>query len=181
MAVIAGIGTRDYYRKFGYEVEGHFMTKGISSTDKVLKWVEELNLPLPLNIQLYDMTTDLGTLDAGIETQMQIALRSQERYVNAENQPEDKERQHRHSRKFKSYVLSPFDNNCSARMKSHSSAVAHVHIEKQGSKRHENQRLRSLFLRFLASMKSHKVQTTIVAAAFGLVATTLLWKRLRRN
>ena len=27
MAVIAGVGTRNYYRKLGYELEGVYMTK----------------------------------------------------------------------------------------------------------------------------------------------------------
>ena len=29
MAVIAGIGTREYYRKFGYELEETYMVKGL--------------------------------------------------------------------------------------------------------------------------------------------------------
>eukprot|EP00386_Alphamonas_edax_P007793 GDKI01025875.1.p1 GENE.GDKI01025875.1~~GDKI01025875.1.p1 ORF type:complete len:676 (-),score=224.58 GDKI01025875.1:26-2053(-) len=32
MAIIAGIGTRDYYRKFGYELEGTYMTKSLTHT-----------------------------------------------------------------------------------------------------------------------------------------------------
>jgi hypothetical protein len=27
MAVISGVGTRDYYRRLGYELEGVYMTK----------------------------------------------------------------------------------------------------------------------------------------------------------
>jgi elongator complex protein 3 len=31
MAVIAGVGTRNYYRKLGYELEGVYMTKSLSA------------------------------------------------------------------------------------------------------------------------------------------------------
>ncbi len=30
MAVISGVGTRNYYRKLGYEVEGVYMTKKLA-------------------------------------------------------------------------------------------------------------------------------------------------------
>ncbi len=29
MAVISGVGTRNYYRKIGYELEGPYMTKSL--------------------------------------------------------------------------------------------------------------------------------------------------------
>ena len=29
MAVISGVGTRHYYRKLGYHLEGHFMVKAL--------------------------------------------------------------------------------------------------------------------------------------------------------
>ena len=33
LAVISGVGTRDYYRKLGYELEGPYMVKDISYVD----------------------------------------------------------------------------------------------------------------------------------------------------
>lgn len=33
IAVISGVGTRDYYRRFGYELEGPYMTKMLDYED----------------------------------------------------------------------------------------------------------------------------------------------------
>jgi elongator complex protein 3 len=41
IAVISGVGTRDYYRKLGYELEGPYMTKTLVSEiadDEDLDW-----------------------------------------------------------------------------------------------------------------------------------------------
>lgn len=39
MVVISGIGTRHYYRKLGYELEGPYMVKDISENDEDLDWM----------------------------------------------------------------------------------------------------------------------------------------------
>lgn len=43
MAVISGVGTRQYYRKLGYHLEGPYMVKSLKSPDykSVFDWVDE--------------------------------------------------------------------------------------------------------------------------------------------
>lgn len=40
IAVISGVGTRDYYRKLGYELEGPYMVKSLieDATEEDLDW-----------------------------------------------------------------------------------------------------------------------------------------------
>ena len=41
MAVISGVGTRDYYRKMGYQLEGPYMVKDISAVGEFDRVVEQ--------------------------------------------------------------------------------------------------------------------------------------------
>ncbi len=41
IAVISGVGTRHYYRKLGYELEGPYMVKQLLKADQVLRGVGE--------------------------------------------------------------------------------------------------------------------------------------------
>lgn len=61
MAVIAGVGTTEYYRKFGYDIENYFMTKRISAFS-VLRTAAHLQLLEPLKVQVYNVHTELGPL-----------------------------------------------------------------------------------------------------------------------
>lgn len=64
IAVISGIGTREYYRKFGYEIENLYMTKQLEPEDVYRRAFIELNISQDLQIQRYNLETNLGPLNS---------------------------------------------------------------------------------------------------------------------
>lgn len=118
MAVIAGVGTRNYYRKFGYEMEGHFLTKSIS-LDSVSEWLNELSVTLPVIVQQYNTTTDLGTLGATItslapstDCAVEVKVRS------------------RRKKAPKPDVLDEFGDNCASLLKSRPVESSLVYLDR---------------------------------------------------
>lgn len=178
MAVIAGIGTQQYYRKFGYEVEDYFMTKRIDSTS-VSEWVDHLGLSLPLRVQLYNTITDLGELDEGttipdelVETMASTEIKNIKKLSSKQD------------------VLSPLEGNCSSLMKSHSNGVILIfidHIETESScPRHPKETPThyyplSLLSRISRTLYSFRPSTTLTLVSIGFFVTmTWRWSKWRK-
>ncbi|KAK6023729.1 hypothetical protein OSTOST_10475, partial [Ostertagia ostertagi] len=54
IVVISGVGTRDYYRKLGYELDGPYMSKSLSA--------EELRILRARNCGQYELELDSGQI-----------------------------------------------------------------------------------------------------------------------
>lgn len=167
MAVIAGVGTRDYYRKFDYEVEGCYMTKTISYSS-VSHWVHQLALTLPLRVQLYCTTTNLGTLDCGVGLPSSLSQQDQRPPVELTLKDRSGRREKKKSAMSKPDILTPLGNNYVCSIKSRPDGTALVfldHIEIQSSsvlsKQHLNQML---------SCFAHHVPMSRALQALGIIA-----------
>eukprot|EP01071_Lankesteria_metandrocarpae_P003571 Lankesteria_metandrocarpae@DN3046_c0_g1_i1.p1 len=76
MAVISGVGAKEYYRKCGYAAAGTYMSKAIHrDTAGMQCLVDEmvrLNIPSPLNIERWSTCTDLESQTANSEVDNNI-------------------------------------------------------------------------------------------------------------
>lgn len=179
MAVIAGVGTTEYYRKFEYQIERHFMTKPLS-TASVLRWVEELHMQLPLNVQVYDVQTDLGTLIGSTLSQPLASEAASarnpaasRRFRDAEYVPVEENRPLQHND-----LLSAIETNCVPEKTSHAMCVRKVHITSPPVA------VGTRLYRMLNGIRSRKrpllslwVPVATVAVTSGLL---LLWLRRKR-
>lgn len=185
IAVIAGIGTRNYYRKFDYQVEGHYMTKKIS-LESVSRLLKQLEMCLPLTVQLYTLKTDLGCLDVGVDPDATNNVQVEVNVRENRNLAIDREKQYKGKKAKKSRVkpdiLALFGDNCSSEIRSCVWSTARVFLDRVEAEQISQPRYS--FCNMLLKTTCRRLENPLVQAisAVSLIITTvLLWNKWKKK
>lgn len=192
VAVIAGVGTRQYYRKFGYQIESHFMTKAISPS-AVDRWLCEVGIDLPVNVQFYDVETDLGELtddsnhttassqhaEMSATVKRNKGKRNTDAIGNGNNQRRDYQQKGKDRRRLKPDILTEVEGSCCSKIASYAKGKGRIFIDRiEKVAEQPDAAFRKVGLPGGAVGRSYVLSAAAAVLGFLAIAA-IVWKRPR--